>query len=454
MTRSRPTIAITRFGYGYAAAGRGPSGPDALMAQLARPDPYLERPRIAPLQERLDWFKANRASRLAGQDKAANASELKRQAGELRQRIIIADGRWQFIRPLTSAEGFRERLVAFWTDHFTVAATDRRLSLLVPDLIQTAIRPHVIGNFADMLKAVTTHPAMLGYLNQAQSFGPASLAGLRRKRGLNENLAREILELHTLGVDGGYAQKDVRQFAELLTGLSVNGDGFVFAPNRAEPGPETVLGRSYGEDNRAQLDHIFAALEDISNRPETARHIARKLVVHFVGDPVDEDHVAELARVFAATGGALGPVTEALVMHEAAWVPEARKARTPFEFQIAVLRALGVTRQQILPLSSRELRNGFATPLVAMGQPLLTPGGPDGWPEDPAYWITPAALSARIKWAHAAVEKLGGDTDPRQLLKLALRDAASPVLTRAVAGAESKEEGMTLVFASPEFNRR
>ncbi len=198
--------------------------------------------------------------------------------------------RTTFQRAIASRTGFRERLVAFWTDHFTVAANGPVLSALVPDLVENAIRPHVGGRFGDMLEAVTLHPAMLIYLNQVQSAGPNSVAGKRRGKGLNENLAREVLELHTLGVGAGYTQDDVRQLAELLTGLSVDKSGFTFRSRIAEPGAEVVLGKRYG-GGEASLGDIRAVLADIAVHPDTARHLARKLIVHFVGGEVPEDWV-------------------------------------------------------------------------------------------------------------------------------------------------------------------
>lgn len=454
MTLSRQTLAAIRFGYGFEAAGAAPSGPDALMAQLKRPDPYLAKPRVATLPERLDWVQMNRDAGRARKDGAADAEALTKAANARRGEISVTDLRWYYNTPLTSSESFRERLIAFWSDHFTVEAKTPRLGMAIADMVQTAIRPHVTGRFADMLIAVTTHPAMLAYLDQAQSFGPGSIAGLRRKRGLNENLAREILELHTLGVDGSYTQADVRQFAELLTGMTVDREGFRFLPNRAEPGAETVLGTTYGTNGKAQLAHVFAALEDLARRPDTARHLARKLVVHFVGEPADEHHVASVAEAYAASDGDLTETIRALVTHDAAWVPELRKARTPFEFQIAVLRALGIDRRTVLRLSRKDINRGLLAPAAAMGQQMFRPGGPDGWPEEPEFWITPATLSARIRWAHDAAEKLGADRDPRDVLKVCLRDAAPARLIRAVAGAETRTEGLALIFASPEFNRR
>jgi uncharacterized protein (DUF1800 family) len=187
-----------------------------------------------------------------------------------------------------------------------------------------------------MLMAVATHPAMLLYLDQAQSVGPNSARGARRDRGLNENYARELMELHTLGVGAVYSQDDVRQLAELLTGLAVDPvAGFVFDARRVEPGPERVLGRDYAGDG---IEAIRAVLADLAARPETARHLAHKLAVHFVADDPDPGLVTAMEAAFRDSGGDLVAVTAALLAHPAAWAEAAAKARQPFDFVVAALR--------------------------------------------------------------------------------------------------------------------
>lgn len=355
-----------------------------------------------------------------------------------------------FARAVGSRDAFRERLVAFWADHFTVAARNRQEAPFPGVLIDEAIRPHVTGRFADMLRAVTTHPAMLIYLNQEASFGPGSPKGKRQRKGLNENFARELLELHTLGVGAAYAQGDVRQLAELLTGLAVGPEGFVFDARRAEPGVETVLGVRYGGKGMAP---IHAALDDLAARPETAAHLARKLAVHFVADTPDAALVADLDKVFRATGGDLRAVSLALLSHPMAG--EGTKARQPFDFMVATFRALGVSPAMILDAPRREVRRLILDPLQAMGQPYQQAPGPDGWPETQADWITPQGLAARIDWAMAAPQRLVRPLpDPRAFLRTALGTRAGERLTFAVGAAESARDGVGLVLASPDFNRR
>jgi uncharacterized protein (DUF1800 family) len=346
--------------------------------------------------------------------------------------------------------------VLFWADHFSVAARDGAGRELPGAMMQDAIRPNLTGRFADLLIAVETHPAMLIYLDQIRSFGPTSPVGLRRGRGLNENLARELLELHTLGVEAGYSQTDVRELAELLTGMAVHPDGSLrFVRNRAEPGAETVLGVSYPENPADGMVPVRAALADLAVRPETARHLARKLAVHFVSDTPDPALVAALEAAWIGTGGDLMAVYAALLEHPAAWAPAAEKARPPVEFVIASLRALGLDGRAIAALDDRRLRRAVLAPMEAMGQPWQAPRGPDGWPEAAQDWITPQGLAARIRWAmEAPAQLVAALPDPRALLVRALEDAASGQLVWAVSGAENRAEGVGLVLASPEFNRR
>jgi len=444
------TYAAIRFGYGFhpeqtVAAdvgqildGIGPAS--ALEASVRWPE------RVKAGQSLRDANEARRAGEDGAEEAYRTTLEALRDLGAQDTRDLLA---W----PVASRHGFAERLVAFWADHFAIAAGNLRLRLMAPDLIHTAIRPHIGGRFDTMLKAVVTHPAMLTYLNQIQSVGPNSVAGRRRGRGLNENLAREIIELHTLGVDGGYTQQDVRGFAGLLTGLSVDQAGFRFRPGIAEPGTHAVLGKRYGGE-RPSLAHIEAALDDIAAHPDTGLHLARKLIVHFVGGPPPDDWARRMADEFRRSGGDLSALYAALLDDPRAWTPPFSKAKSPFEFIVSSLRAVGAGEDAIRDISARELRRGVVAPLEAMGQPLLRPPGPDGWDESPEAWITPPALAMRIRWGRELATRFLKDRDPRQFLRQALSDAASPTLEFAVNGAESRAEGNALVLASPEFNRR
>lgn len=433
----RDGLAI-RFGYGL------PSGAADLSAGLAGPDLAAQTWPGVTLTELAPVLTDYRRARKAKDEAAVKAGHTAADALALRGAKAI------FARAIGSDDPYRERLVAFWADHFTTAPRKRMERPLPAILIDEAIRPNVAGRFADMLRAVTTHPAMLIYLNQEASFGPGSPKGNRQKKGLNENLARELLELHTLGVGADYVQADVRELAELLTGLAVGPKGFVFDAKRAEPGPETVLGVTYGGKGTAP---ILQVLDDLAARPETAAHLAHKLAVHFVADEPDAALVQALERVYRDTGGDLLAVSRALVVHPAAG--QGTKARQPFDFMVAAFRALGVSPDLILAAEPRRFKRLILDPLAAMGQPLLQAPGPDGWPEAEADWITPQGLAARITWAMQVPQRLVKPLpDPRSFLTTALGARVGERLTWAVGAAESARDGVGLVLASPEFNRR
>lgn len=373
---------------------------------------------------------------------------------ELRLRGLGLDGlRATVARALDCEDALRERLVAFWSDHFTVTAPTPRDEARPAAMIEDAIRPHVAGSFAQMLVAVALHPAMLTYLDQAQSIGPNSAQGLRQARGLNENFAREVMELHTLGAAAGYTQDDVRQLAEALTGLTYDARrGVKYDKRRAEPGAETVLGVTYEGERLETVERVLTAL---AQRPETAAHLARKLAVHFVSDTPDPGLVAALEVAWLQGGGALMPVYEALLAHPAAWQPALAKARQPWDLLMAGMRALGVTGADVRGWSPELLKQAVTAPLINMGQPWRRPRGPDGWREDAEAWITPQGLAARIEWAMTLPQALVRPLpDPVELAQRALGGLASEALLWAVARAEKRAEGVGIVLASAEFNRR
>ncbi len=437
------TLAI-RFGYGLPAGAQDAA---ALLAAFAGPDrasvtwPGILRPEVVAV---LTTYKTEKK---AGNTATAKAAILEAEG------LTFNAAKAIFARAVGSDDPLRERMVAFWTDHFTVVGRNPQGRMLTALLIDEAIRPHVAGRFADMLRAVTMHPAMLIYLNQEVSFGPNSPKGTRQKKGLNENLARELLELHTLGVGAGYNQTDVRELAELLTGMTVDPDrGFTFDPRQAEPGPETVLGVTYDGEG---LEPILALLDDLAARPETARHIAGKLATHFVADTPAADLVTALETTFLATNGSLLALAETLVTHPAALAPAGGKARQPFDFLVAAFRALDISPQAIIDADKRAIKQMLLNPLIAMGQTFQTAPGPDGWPEEAESWITPQGLAARIDWAMRAPQKLVKPLpDPREFLRTALGGQAGERLIWAVSAAESARDGVGLVLASPEFNKR
>ncbi|KIC35495.1 DUF1800 domain-containing protein [Leisingera sp. ANG-M7] len=361
------------------------------------------------------------------------------------------------LRHVHTRDGFRERLVLFWADHFTAQGKNAALRVMAAPYAETVVRPHLAGRFEDLLIAAVTSPLMLHYLDQRNSAGPASWAAKRRKRlaGLNENLAREVLELHTLGVDGPYSQTDVRQLAELFTGLSFNAkDGFMFRPGMAEPGAETVLEKAYG-GGKPELGQVLSALRDLARHPATARHIARKLAVYFTADVPDPELVDHMAARYQASDGGLMQVYAALLEHPAAWVPELRNVKPPFDFLASACRALAVPQARVARLKPGKLNRLLLAPLTPMGQRWEFSSGPDGWSEADTAWITPQALAARLRWTMAAPRQLLQDLpDPREFAEAALGTYANERVRFAARAAETRTEGVGLILSSPAFQRR
>ena len=454
-----PELAQIRFGTGLSPRRPPPSdiadmlvalrGADRTAAAIPIPVFRDARPRAEALralrQRRND---ADDAGRDAAQRRLERAQATAREAEERQLIATVARG-------VAARDGLRERLALFWADHFTVIAKTNFTRHLVEPFVEEAIRPHLIGRFEDMLIGVTTHPMMLDYLDQSRSVGPDSAYGQRSGRGLNENLARELLELHTVGVDGPYDQADVRELAELLTGLVWNQDGRAeYRTAWAEPGPEMVMGRIYPA--AAQLSTVHQALRALARHPATAAHLAKKLAVHFVADEPDPALVADLAAVWHLTGGDLDAVTEALLTHPAAWTPDRAKVRRPVEFVIAALRALGVAPAALLGLEPARIVGHVRRPLAGMGQDWNHPAGPDGFAESAAAWATAQGLAARIDWAmRTPASLLRGDLpDPRSFAATALGRSLPADVGFAAAAAESRAEGVGLVLASAAFQRR
>ncbi|WP_044562221.1 DUF1800 family protein [Azospirillum sp. B4] len=355
----------------------------------------------------------------------------------------------------------RERLVHFWSNHFTVSTSRPIVAAAVVPYENEAIRPHVTGRFADMLLAVTRHPVMLAYLDNAISAGPDSLAGIRRQRGLNENLGRELLELHTLGVDGGYSQTDVRELARILTGWSIAAERdrdtgtFLFRPNLHEPGDKVLLGQRYDEDG---MGEGLLALQRLARHPATARHIATKLARHFIADDPPPAVVAALEKSYRDSDGHLGEVTRTLLRQDAAWAPEARKVKTPTELVISTARALSGDIHPTAPAEEDAQTKPHADPalraVTLLGQTPFAAPSPAGWPDQAADWVGPEAMVQRVDWALTVGETLGDRIDPRQVTEQALGPLASAATRQAVARAPSAADGLALLISAPEFQRR
>ena len=446
MPSEQDIIEAARFEYGIRPDETRLSG--SLMSQVTDEDPLDRQEGVSQTAERMENLIALRELRRM-QD--AGSEAFKRARRELRQ-LASMEAMGVLARMVQSPRGFRERLFAFWLDHFTVSPKGVNQEYLLGAYHQEAIRPFIATRFSDMLKAVISHPSMLLYLDQIASIGPNSAVGQRRGKGLNENLAREVLELYTLGVGAPYTQRDVRQFAELLTGLRLRPEGMHFATNIAEPGAEQILGQSYGGD-RAKLEDIFEFLDDLAMMPATAMHLARKLVEHFIGKNAPPTLASEMAAAYLAFGGMLTAFYEVLLAHRSAHEAVFTKVRPPFEYVATVLRALDFDANLILSANISETRK-LGQALLAMGQRPFKPTGPDGWPEAAESWITPPQLAARISWAGQAARKFAADRDPRDMMRSVLGDRAPEFLSFAVSGAETKWEGVALLLVSPSLMRR
>ena len=369
----------------------------------------------------------------------------------LPQRVFLAEAKARFSGTIHVPRiGFGERLAFFWANHFAIsAAKGPNLRMIAGAFEREAIRPHVFGRFTDMLMAVETHPAMLFYLDNQQSFGPNSVAGQNRKRGLNENLAREILELHTLGVNSGYTQEDVTSLARIITGWTVIGrEGrlgipgtFVFFANAHEPGGQRLLGNTYVD---AGLEQGRAALADLARHPATASHLATKLARHFVADDPPKALIERLANTFRMTDGDLAAVSRVLVEADESWAPELTKIRSPLEFSIALLRATGAKPEPQQVLGA----------LYVMGQPLWQPAGPNGFSDLADAWASPEGIRMRMDIANTAAIRGADYFDPPEFIDARLGPLLSKETRAAVARAESRAQGLAIAFMSPEFQRR
>ena len=479
-------VALSRFGYGargltgdLAASAADPRG--RLQAELERPAVALME--ASDLRNSRDCLQAlfDERQRIRAERQDENAAAAARGPGEatmaegvrqaplgadtgsppsakpkraeppVPQQLFRAEALARFRKVAEAETGYVERLVQFWSNHFCVSALKGgQVRATAGSFEREAIRPYVLGRFGDMLKAVAQHPAMLFFLDNAQSFGPSSRAGQNRKRGLNENLAREILELHTLGVHGGYTQSDVTSMAQMLTGWTFAGAQgqlgepgvFTFFDRGHEPGNRTLLGKVYQAGGVEQGE---AALADLARHPATARHIALKLAQHFVADIPPPALVDRLELTFRSSDGDLKATARALIDADESWSAETAKARSPYEFLMSAMRTVGY-----VPQDERLL----LAPLTVMGMPLWQPPGPNGWPDTTAAWITAKGMKSRLDVSAAIAARLKERVDPKELLEACFGPTASAETRQAVARAESRQQGLAVLLMSPEFQWR
>jgi uncharacterized protein (DUF1800 family) len=482
--KAEAALALHRFGFGprlgsIAAIASDPRG--ALMAELDRPgagritDPDLlsvgEAARAA-----FDFRRERRAQRLgdrtqreaaknapppapdqqATMDAAPAGMEAKpgapaaaqpRQLPGFPQQVYLEEAKARIDAALGAELGFTERLVWFWSNHFCVSADKGPVRALCGAYEREAIRAHVLGRFADMLAAVESHPAMLIYLDNARSIGPDSIAGRNQHKGLNENLAREILELHTLGVRTVYSQDDVTNFAKIITGWTVvpprqdpaRGGEFTFNPRMHEPGGQTVIGKTYPDGG---VDQGRAVLADLARHPATARHIATKLARAFVADAPPPALVERLAKRFRDTGGDLKELARTLVSAPEAWTAPRAKLKPPGTWFVAALRATGVTPPDIRPVIQAQ---------NMLGEPLWRPPAPKGFSDDSAAWMD--GIAQRLDVANQLAARVAVLVDPQAAIDTALGPLASAETRLAIARAESRPQALALLLMAPEFQR-
>jgi uncharacterized protein (DUF1800 family) len=451
-------IALNRFGLGARPDEAPPADPHRwLLEQFARYQPQSSAwEGLGGTDALLAGYQAQqRELRAVPQEqRPAMRQKLRRGARQSYQDAVHS----RLASAIDTPTPFVERLVHFWSNHFAVSVEKPVVLDLAGAYEAEAIRAHVLGRFEDLLVAAVRHPAMLVYLDQAQSVGPGSLAARRaarrdpeRARGLNENLAREIMELHTLGVRSGYTQQDVTEFARALTGWSLGnheagqmaGGGFQYRPALHEPGPRSVLGRSYPEGGQEQA---LTILRDLAVSPATARHIATKLARHFCADDPPPALVQRLVAAYQRSGGDLPAIYRALVESPETWAATALKFKTPWEWSVSSMRALG----------RHELKGAQAAGLLnQLGQPVWRPGSPAGYDDIAASWAAPEALVRRVEVAQRLAAQAGNSVDARALApRLLPGDALAPGTAEAIARSESGSGALALLLVSPDFLRR
>ncbi len=465
MMKIDAVIAANRFGLGARPGELAAIDPnprrwllDQLQGPSRLPAAFGDLPQS---QHVIDALGDLRRERKAERQKEAPSRDIVRRYAQTVKRHFSEQVDARYRLATTTDAPFHERLVQFWTNHFAISADKQPIPAVAGLFEVEVIRPNITGRFADLLLAVEKHPAMLLYLDNSKSVGPNSTLGKRARRrsrertiGLNENLAREILELHTLGVDGGYTQDDVTTFANVITGWSIGGTAesgrftegtpgtFEFRESIHEPGTKTLLGKRYRQSGVAQGE---AVLRDLAVHPSTAKFLTTKLARHFVADAPSDALVAALTDAYLDSGGNLSVVYEALINAEDSFSEPLSKYKTPNDFLISTFRALGREPEDIkFVVGALEL----------MGQTPYKPGSPAGWPDTADQWGGADALYKRIEWSNTVAQAVGTAASPLALGDSALGPNFSASTRRAVSRAESTAQGLTLLLASPDFQRR
>ncbi|MEE9330077.1 MAG: DUF1800 domain-containing protein [Parvularculaceae bacterium] len=434
-------ITGNRFGLGAVPGSKnGATTKAALLAEITIPwSPDGVMPPTASL------VKQGRAGMAAAKGKTGDEKQVMRKAQrQARREVLVRELDYRTKLALAPAGSFRERLVWFWSNHFTVSAQGKPLvEMIVGAFEREAIRANLHGSFSDLLLAVTRHPAMQLYLDNAVSVGPNSTIGKRRQKGLNENLAREILELHTLGVGSGYTQEDVIALASMLTGWGISREGaFQFRKAAHEPGAQTLLGATYAASDERQAE---AALQDIAKRPETAKFIATKLALAMHSDDPPKSLIDRLETTFITSGGSLPALHMALIEAPEMWHPNPVKFKTPQEFIISMMRMTGT---ELPP------RRGMLKVLKSLNHMPFYAPSPAGWSSVGKDWASPSAIKQRLIISTNFAKGGARQIDPAALAELAIGPFLSADTRFILNGASSAEQGLVLLLMCPEFQRR
>jgi uncharacterized protein (DUF1800 family) len=463
MSPTTAAVAIHRFGLGEPSLDGAGADPQAWLASQIGPAD-TQRGEALPtaadaLRLHAEFLRRNRQLlQPADGPMRTDVRPVEQQFAQTFQGLVQADMQARLVTAVTTTRPFAERLALFWSNHFTVSLAKASARGLVGCFEREAIRPFIAGDFETLLNHAVTHAAMLRYLDNHLSAGPhsrlvARLArrsgdgGAPRTTGLNENLAREVLELHTLGVHGGYTQEDVTSFAAVLTGWRVpqqpRGDEVAFFDAAwHEPGSKRVLGKVYPEGSQA----LPAVLHDLAHHPSTARLIATKLARHFVADEPPPSLVDRLGHSFERSGGDLSELYRELLRAPEAWTAQPAKLKTPEEFVVSSARMLGMGAEVF-----RRSRDGG---IGALGQRVQAAPSPAGWPDRADDWLGPDAVWKRVEWATRASERLGSRTDARRVARDSLGPLLSENSAQQIDRAADGPQALALLLLSPEFQRR
>ena len=354
---------------------------------------------------------------------------------------------------INSNASINYRLLDFFANHFSVSANGTGLRFLAPTLDWDAIAPNLTGLFSDMLVAVISHPAMLLYLDNNKSVGPNSRKAKNRpKLGLNENLAREIFELHTMGINSGYTQNDIIELAKAITGWSFTNQSskknsferhsFIYNAKSHEPGSRKILNKIYPEAKNSNKQ-ATSILMDLANHPKTAHHICTKLARHFTKDQPEIELINQMSRTWLKTQGNLRAVMETLILSDLAWQSKNLKYKSPREFLISAYRM--VTKKTI----DKENKLLFSD-LKHLGQEPYSAGSPAGFDDTRASWDGSDELFNRIDWSAHFSSRLKKPSI-QELAKTALNNTISNDTLTVINQAESQRQAVSLLLMSPEF---